>query len=280
MSRFGNIFGLQQMESTVGARIARAATALLFLVIGIVCALVLWAFPRQDRLATERDARLMKTSGTIGSTKVTLRRRRGGGSRWELEAWYRYEVGGRAYRGARIQFHGGSLTFPTEQQVLAARASWADGSPVTVWYDSAEPGNSALDPAWKPVTGLVPWAAGIGLLSLVATYSIARTTLREAQRFPIPPEEITRALRHVRNICMVLAGSAIILLAVHGAPIAFHDLFVKPRLRMAVPLFFWELDVHNGPPTPVSKYRFRPENRQDWVEGRAWRFGRTGLTTM
>ncbi|MCK6684893.1 MAG: DUF3592 domain-containing protein [Thermoanaerobaculia bacterium] len=275
------LFAFRTMEPTVGARVMRALGILLFLVIASICAVVVWAFPRQDRLATERDGRLETAPGTISATSVRhWKGRRTRGSTWELEVWYRYEVDGKAYAGRNVTFHHSTLRFSTEREALDARAAWADGTSVTVFYDSAEPSTSALTKEWKPVVFLVPFAAIICVICLLAAFFLVRDTLREARRSPVPAGEITRAVRSVRNVSATLAGASALLLAVHAMPIATHGLVVKPRLATATPLFMWDLDVHNGPPTPVSKYRFRPEGQEDWFEGRAWRFGRTGLPTL
>lgn len=281
MNPIGRFLRPRAMNRTLGALAARVGGVVFFLAVAVICALVLWAFPRQDRLAAERDARVLQTSATIRSTELIHKRGRDRAfSHWELEAWYRYDVEGKTWVGNKFHFHGGALRFPTEAEARAARAAWADGSTVTVWYDPAEPGNSALIRDWKPVSSLVPWAAGIGLLGLATAWVMAVATWRQLRRAPLPDAVITRAIGRLKNLGAVVAGSAAVLLAAHAAPMVWHDWFVKPRLAQAVPVFHWELDVHHGPPTPVSKYVFRPEGRTDWVEGRDWRFGRTGLATM
>lgn len=279
MPRLGNPFRFQRMKPTVGARVERAAAVLLFLAVAAVCGVVLRAFPRQDRLAEEREARLAATTGTVTSTAVEHVRRRRRADDWNLTVRYTFEVNGRTYHGASFDFSHRERRLGSEAEAAALRARFPDGARVPVWYDATDPNVSALERTWTPVRFYVIPAAAVGALSLLAAVLLARHALRQHRATPLPRAAVVATLRRARNVSAAIGGAGAFLFLLHGAPIAWHAVFVAPRLAEATPIFMWELTVHAGPPTPASKYTFRPEGSETWIEGTAWRFGRTGLPT-
>lgn len=279
MPRLGNPFRFRRMAPTVGARAVRAAAVLLFLAVAAVCGVVLRAFPRQDRLAEEREARLAATTGTISSTAVEHVRRRRRADEWRVRVEYTFEVDGRTHHGDFFDFSHRERRLGSEFEAAALRARYPDGARVPVWYDASDPSISALERAWAPVRHLVVPAAAVGALSLLAAVLLARHALRQHLATPLPAAEVAGALRRGRNVSAAVGGAGAVLFLLHGAPIAWHEAFVAPRLAEATPILLWDLDVWNGPPRPVTKYTFRPEGSDTWVEGTAWRFGRTGLPT-
>lgn len=87
------------------------------------------------------------------------------------EISYRYQVGGREYRGDGIG-DGVGRNYYRRDEALAALGRYTRG-PLTVYYDSANPARSALD------TGIVSrWLlilGGIGLLLVAAGFMLRET---------------------------------------------------------------------------------------------------------
>lgn len=148
---------------------------------------------------------------------------------------------------------------------------------MTVWYDSADPRDSALDPAWVPVTLYLIPAVAVGALSLLVALLLVRDTLRRARAAPLPPEEIARGLANTRNVSAVLAGLAVVVLLVHFLPVLWHHAIVKPRLGTADAFLTGTPEVRGDPPYPDVQYLFRVEGEKGLRNGSAWRFGRLGV---
>lgn len=271
------------MLPTVGGRVTRALTVLLFLAIAAVSSVLCWALPRQDRLARERAPRLLTAEGTVDSTSVRKAvSRKSGHTSWKVRISYTFEVDKRRVNGSRFNLDESSRerSFAWEDEAGALRARYPEGARVTVWYDPRDPSDSGLDPNWTPVAGYALPAAAVAAFSLLVAVLGARSTLREARRKPLAPEVVVQALETVRIASAVVAAGAALLLAIHGVPIVFHDLVVAPRLATAEVWIHGDLDVDGHPPTPVVSYYFRAEGDPAFRDGASWRFGRQAVRTL
>lgn len=89
------------------------------------------------------------------------------GSEEAVQAWYRYEFGGRPYGGTRLGFSAHIIgdSFDGWHRDTYARLERAkeSGTPVVVWVDPANPGEAVLDrtPRWGDFT-LLPMALVFG----------------------------------------------------------------------------------------------------------------------
>jgi|GEM_PF-3966279 len=267
------------MAPTIGSRALRVYAVLVFLAVAGVCALVCWAFPRQDRLASARDGRLRSVDGEIWSTEIQTWKMRRPSRRieWEVSVRYTFEVGGREYSGQHLDFSHTSAKFSAETDAARFQSRYPVRKRVTVWYDSADPWDSALDPAWVPVTPYVIPAVAVGTFSFIVAFLLARDTLRWARENPLPPEEIARGLANLRNASAAFAGLAAAVLLVHFLPVLWHHAVVKPRLGTVDTFLTGAPEVRGDPPYPDVQYLFKVEGETELRLGSAWRFGRLGV---
>lgn len=267
------------MAPTIGSRALRVYAILVFLAVAGVCALVCWAFPRQDRLASARGGRLRSVDGEIRSTEIQTWKMRRPRRRieWEVSVRYTFEVGEREYSGQHLDFSHTGAKFSAEADAVRFQSRYPERKRVTVWYDSADPWDSALDPAWVPVTPYVIPAGAVGTLSFVIALLLARDTLRWARENPLPPEEIARGLANLRNASAAFAGLAVVVLLVHFLPVLWHHAVVKPRLGTVGASLTGAPEVRGDPPYPDVQYLFKVEGETELRLGSAWRFGRLGV---
>jgi hypothetical protein len=271
---------LKRMEPTLGARLLRVYVFLFFLGVAGLAALVSWAFPRQDRLAAERQQRLVTTVAEITHTTVRKHKSpRTGRTRWEVEVWYIFEAGGARRPGMHATFSERELDFVHEHDALSYAASRPKGSRTTVWYDAANPTDSALEPSYKPVSFLVTPALVVGAIAFVFALGTAWRTVTEARASPLPASEWRRAFRIGTVAAIVVAVTSLALLAAHAAPLAYHRWRQGSLVAGAVYLT-GDIGVSYDPLAPVVRYFFRPDAAKPvFVNGDAWRFGRRDVAS-
>ena len=280
--RTRKLLRLQPMEPTVGGRLFRVWAVAFFMGVAAVSLFVTWAFPRQDRLAAERHERLVTAAGTVSRTDVRAyeKRRRGQGRRtwWEVEVWYTFEVEGRRQAGVDASFHHRAPHFTTEREALDYAARHPAGSVVTVWYDPADPSESARDPAYEPVAFLVPWALGIGAVAAALGTWVARRTVKEARARPLPASERHRGVRIAAAVLTLVSLVSSAVLTAGLGPRAWH-LWRQRSLESGPVYLSGNPDVDYQPITPQVRYSFRPDMAHPtvFVDGDAWRFGRTDV---
>lgn len=123
---------------------------------GALCVWGLW-----EGLQAQRSASWPSVEGTIVSSKVTSERSGSGKNRgvsYKAEVRFQYQVDGAAYENdvLRIgQISNGFKSFPQ------ADVKRHPKGPTTVYYDTAEPANSVLEPGLHLALGLKP---SVGLL--------------------------------------------------------------------------------------------------------------------
>lgn len=272
-------FQLEPMAPTLGGRLFRAYMVAFFLALVALSVLVAWAFPRQDRLAAERHRRLAGATAEVTETRVEKRVSRTRGTWWEVTVAYSFEVDGAQRLGFNSTFSSREADFAGESEALEYAARHPKGSRVTVWYDPADPGDSALDPSYEPVSFLVPYGLAVGAVSLWLALVIASRTRREARARPLPVSERRRGLRILAGLAALVAAVAFVLLAASGLPLAWHRWRQASLVESRVYLT-GDLEVSYGPITPVVRYYFRPDPAQPvFVDGDAWRFGRRDVAS-
>lgn len=93
---------------------------------------------------------------------------------------YHYEVAGTRYSSSTISYLGN--LYPSREEALGAMEGFSQGSTVTAFVDSQQPGRSVLDrrsPPLPPVMTMLPFLAFVGLgvalviLSLRGTPAVA-----------------------------------------------------------------------------------------------------------
>jgi hypothetical protein len=268
------------MAPTLGGRILRAQAFLFFLAVAGLAALVGWAFPRQDRLAAERQQRLVTTVAEITHTTVRKQKSpRTGRTRWEVEVWYIFEAGGARRPGMRATFSDRELEFVHEDDALAYAARRPVGSRTMIWYDAANPADSALEPSYKPVSFLVTPALVVGAIAFVFALGTAWRTVTEARASPLPVSERRRAFRIGAVAALVVAVTSLALLVAHAAPLAYHR-WRRGSLVEGVVYLTGDIGVSYDPLAPVVRYFFRPDaTKPVFVNGDAWRFGRRDVAS-
>lgn len=263
------------MAPTLGGRLSRAFLLLFLLSVVGVALLVGWAFPRQDRLAAERQQRLVTASAEI--TKVSVQKHRSRRPRrewWEVEVWYRFEAAGVQHIGRSATFGRPGRDFATEHEAFAYAASRDKGTRHTVWYDAANPTDSALDPTYNPVSFLVVPALATGAVALAFALGTAWRTVTEIRARPLPASEWRRAFRIGEVAALVAATVSFVVLAAHAVPLAYHR-WRQLSLVEGVVYLQGDIDISYNPLEPVVRYYFRPDAAEPaLVNGDAWRFGR------
>ena len=271
---------LKRMAPTLGGRLLRAYVFLFFLGVAGLAALVGWAFPRQDRLAAGRQQRLVTTVAEITHTTVQKREsRRPRRTWWEVDVWYTFEAAGAPRLGMHATFSERELDFDREDDALSYAASRPKGSRTTVWYDAANPADSALEPSYKPVSFLVAPALVVGAIAFVFALGTAWRTVTEARASPLPVSELRRAFRIGAVAALVVAMTALALLVAHAAPLAYHR-WRRASLVEGVVYLTGDIGVSYDPLAPVVRYFFRPDAAKPvFVNGDAWRFGRRDVAS-
>ncbi len=231
-------------------------------------------------MAAERQQRLVTTVAEITHTTVQKRAsRRPRRTWWEAEVWYTFEAGGVQRVGMHATFSERELDFDTERDALAYAASRPKGSRHTVWYDAANPVDSALEPSYKPVSFLVAPALVTGAIAFVFALGTAWRTVTEARAHPLPVSEWRRALRIGAAAALVVAVTSLALLVAQAAPLAYHR-WRQGSLVEGVVYLTGDIDVSYDPLAPVVRYFFRPDAAQPvFVNGDAWRFGRRDVAS-
>jgi hypothetical protein len=270
------------MEPTLGGRVLRAYVFLFFLGVAGLSVLIGWAFPRQDRLAAERNRRLVPALAEITETTVQKQtNRRPRRTWWEVEVWYTFEARGAQHLGMHATFSERELDFDSEQDALAYAASHPKGRRITVWYDPANPADSAIEPSYKPVSFLVTPALVVGAVAFVFALGTAWRTVTEVRARPLPASEWRRAFRIGAVAALVVAVASLALLVAHGVPLAYHRWRQRALVEATVYLT-GDIEVRYDPLAPVVRYYFRPDAAAQpavFVNGDAWRFGRRDVAT-
>ena len=113
----------------------------------------------------------VQTEGKLLSSKLNSSRTSKGGTTYEVQARYRYEVHGRTYKGSRVGIHSGKDNIGDYHQVWAQKLSQIrnSGQPVTVWYNPQNPDESLLDPnlRWGFMAMQIAFASVFSLVGLV-----------------------------------------------------------------------------------------------------------------
>jgi hypothetical protein len=171
------------------------------------------------------------------------------------------------------------LDFVHEHDALSYAASRPVGSRTIVWYDAANPADSALEPSYKPVSFLVTPALVVGAIAFVFALGTARRTVIDTRARPLPVSEWRRAFRIGAVAALVVALTSLALLVAHAVPPAYHR-WRQGSLVEGVVYLTGDIGVGYDPLAPVVRYFFRPDPAKPvFVNGDAWRFGRRDVAS-
>jgi hypothetical protein len=140
---------------------------LIFLAIG----LALLARGGRALILRRKSASWPTVRGTVLAAQIH-ENRDGDGSTYQAHLSYEYRVGGRTYRGGRLEWAGGAADglLARHQRIVAA---YPPGQAVTVCYDPADPSRSALEPR-RMREALILLAIGAGLTAFALAFMLAR----------------------------------------------------------------------------------------------------------
>lgn len=269
-------FLFRPMGPTLGDRAIRIWGVVFFLALGAVGLLTIWAFPRQDRLWEAQRARLVETEGVMQTAEldeIRLRRPRRA-TRWEVESSYVYVVDGQERVGFHADFSSRSPRFSSREEAVLYARGIAPGTRVRVWYDAANPLESARSPTQAPVSHLVWPLGGLGALSVLLALRLARHARLQFREVPLSDEERRKGLRMAGAFASAVAAVSLAIIAADVAPWLLH----APRslrLRTAKVYLTGDVEVEHNPTVPEVAYFFRAEPGSDrFTKGNAWRFGR------
>jgi hypothetical protein len=112
-------------------------------------------------------------AGTIVASQIH-ENRGDDGSTYQANLTYEYRVGGRTYRGRRLEWTGGVADglLPRHQRIVSA---YPRGQAVTVCYDPTDPSRSALEPR-RLREALILLAIGAGLTAFALAFMLVRLT--------------------------------------------------------------------------------------------------------
>ena len=113
----------------------------------------------------------VQTRGEVLSAKLVSSRGSEGGTTYEVKARYRFNVGGRTYKGSRVGIHTGKDNIGHYHEVWAQKLKQLRKSrqPVAVWYNPVNPDESLLDPnmRWGLMAMQLAFAGVFSLVGLV-----------------------------------------------------------------------------------------------------------------
>jgi hypothetical protein len=140
---------------------------LIFLAVG----LALLARGGRALILCRKSASWPTVPGTVVASRIH-ENRDSEGSTFEANLSYEYRVGGRTYRGGRLEWTGGVANglLARHQRIVAA---YPPGRAVTVCYDPTDPSRSALEPR-RMREALILLAIGAGLTAFALAFMLAR----------------------------------------------------------------------------------------------------------
>jgi hypothetical protein len=143
----------------------------IIIVIFLAIGLALLARGGRALILRRKSANWPKVPGTVVASHIQ-ENRDGDGSTFEAKLSYEYRVGGRTYRGVRLEWTGG-VSDGLLARHLRIVAAYPPGRAVTVCYDPTDPSRSALEPT-RMREALILSAIGAGLTAFALAFILAR----------------------------------------------------------------------------------------------------------